>query len=375
MLRLLVLTLAVAALLAVSSARSEPRPDLQARAQQVLAQVDQLDRQIEQVAEAYNRAGVDLDRTRRSLRTNARELRVARSGLTRTQTALARLLVAKYESDGLDPTIAIVVGASSISDLVDRVDAAHLIARQNARVLAQVRTFRARTLAERRQLRRAQTAQRLLRESLGRRRAQIAGQLAQRRQLLGSIRAEAARQQARERFRQQLLRRQAEARLAAQRLSRSRTPGLVGVSASAPSPPPTDTGGTATDAPVPSGAPPSRHGHVVPILMRYLGTPYKWGGASPSSGFDCSGLVLYVYAQVGVSLPHNAAMQYGYGSPVDRDDLQPGDIVFFNGLGHNGVYIGGGQFIDAPKTGDVVKIENLSDPWWSAAYVGARRLP
>lgn len=100
MLRLLVLTLAVAALLAVSSARSEPRPDLQARAQQVLAQVDRLDRQIEQVAEAYNRAGVDLDRTRRSLRTNARELRVARRSLARAQTALARLLVAKYESDG-----------------------------------------------------------------------------------------------------------------------------------------------------------------------------------------------------------------------------------------------------------------------------------
>lgn len=242
-------------------------------------------------------------------------------------------------------------------------------------MLAQVRTFRARTLAERRQLRRAQTAQRVLRESLDRRRAQIAGRLAQRRQLLGSIRAEVARRQAQERLQQQLLQRQAEARLAAERVSWSRTTGVVGVSASAPGEPPADTGGTATDAPAPSGAPPTRHAHVVPILMRYLGTPYTWGGASPGTGFDCSGLVLYVYAQVGVSLPHNAAMQYGYGSPVDRSDLQPGDIVFFNGLGHNGVYIGGGQFIDAPKTGDVVKIENLNDSWWSAAYVGARRLP
>ena len=74
---------------------------------------------------------------------------------------------------------------------------------------------------------------------------------------------------------------------------------------------------------------------------------------------------------MGVSLPHNAAAQYGYGTPVAYSDLEPGDLVFFSGLGHVGIYIGGGQFIHAPHTGDVVKISSLSE---HGGYVGARRL-
>ena len=79
---------------------------------------------------------------------------------------------------------------------------------------------------------------------------------------------------------------------------------------------------------------------------------------------------MYVYAQVGVSLPHHAASQYGYGTPVSYDQLAPGDLVFFSGLGHVGIYIGGGQFVHAPHTGDVVRISSLSERWGS--YVGAR---
>ncbi len=94
--------------------------------------------------------------------------------------------------------------------------------------------------------------------------------------------------------------------------------------------------------------------------MQYLGVPYVWGGASPG-GFDCSGFVMFVYAQMGVSLPHHAADQYNYGTPVSRDQLEPGDLVFFDGLGHVGIYIGGGQFVHAPHTGDVVKISSLDD--------------
>ena len=110
------------------------------------------------------------------------------------------------------------------------------------------------------------------------------------------------------------------------------------------------------------------------IALQYLGVTYVWGGSSPATGFDCSGLVMYVFAQVGVSLPHNAAAQYGYGSPVPRDQLAPGDLVFFDGLGHVGIYIGGGQFVHAPHTGDVVKISSLSESWYAATYVGARRI-
>jgi cell wall-associated NlpC family hydrolase len=81
-----------------------------------------------------------------------------------------------------------------------------------------------------------------------------------------------------------------------------------------------------------------------------------------------------VYAQVGVSLPHHAASQFNYGTPVSREQLEPGDLVFFNGLGHAGIYIGGDQFVHAPHTGDVVKISGLYEGWYAATWVGGRRL-
>jgi hypothetical protein len=109
---------------------------------------------------------------------------------------------------------------------------------------------------------------------------------------------------------------------------------------------------------------------VVEIALRYLGTPYRWAGASPS-GFDCSGFVMYVYGRVGIRLPHSSWMLWGVGKPVARKHLRPGDIVFFNGLGHVGIYVGHGRFIHSPHTGDVVRVQRLSD---HGAYDGARRV-
>lgn len=99
---------------------------------------------------------------------------------------------------------------------------------------------------------------------------------------------------------------------------------------------------------------------------------YLWGGASPA-GFDCSGLVTHVFARVGVSIPHNVAQQYGYGAAVSRARLEPGDLVFFNRLHHNGIYLGEGRFIHATKPGGV-KISRLDDDWFRSRWVGARRL-
>jgi len=117
-------------------------------------------------------------------------------------------------------------------------------------------------------------------------------------------------------------------------------------------------------------------GGAVSIALQYLGIPYKWGGASPETGFDCSGLVQYVYAQLGISLPHYTVAQWKYAGavPVAKNQLQPGDLVFFNGLDHVGIYLGYGDFIDAPHTGATVEIDSLSESWFASRYDGARRI-
>lgn len=114
---------------------------------------------------------------------------------------------------------------------------------------------------------------------------------------------------------------------------------------------------------------------IVSLAFRYLGVPYKWGGATPATGFDCSGLVQYVFGQFGISLPHNAAAQWNAPNVVSvpRNRLRPGDLIFYDNLGHVGIYIGGGDFIDAPHTGAFVRIDSLAG-WDASKYDGARRV-
>ena len=110
---------------------------------------------------------------------------------------------------------------------------------------------------------------------------------------------------------------------------------------------------------------------AVMIAAKELGVPYRYGGSSPS-GFDCSGFTSWVYGKLGVSLPHNAAAQYAYGTAVDRAHLKPGDLLFFHGLGHVGLYIGNGRMIHAPQSGQTVEIQALTVR--NGAVEGARRL-
>jgi peptidoglycan DL-endopeptidase CwlO len=110
---------------------------------------------------------------------------------------------------------------------------------------------------------------------------------------------------------------------------------------------------------------------AVRLARTQLGAPYVYGGASPG-GFDCSGLVMWVYGRLGIPLPHNAAALYSSGRPVSLAHLRPGDLVFFHGLGHVGIYIGHGRMIHAPQTGERVEIEALGQR--SGAVEGARRV-
>jgi cell wall-associated NlpC family hydrolase len=110
---------------------------------------------------------------------------------------------------------------------------------------------------------------------------------------------------------------------------------------------------------------------IVTYAKKFLGVRYTYGGTSPRTGFDCSGFVRYVYAHFGIDLPHYSGAQFQMGRRVSRAGLRPGDLVFFSGLGHVGLYIGGGRFIHAPHTGTTVSIEPLSN---HGSYDGARRL-
>jgi cell wall-associated NlpC family hydrolase len=339
-----------------ASALAEPTSlaSKEAQAQRVLGQIRSLDSSLSRAIEAYNLANIQLDRIEGDLAVNRVRLSIARKNLRRAQSALAHRLVTIYVSGSSNSTLEVLLGARTLDDVLNRIEAANRVSSQDADVLGAVKTFRSEARAREQRLRRARARQaRLVRERAAHK-ASIERQLSERQRLLSSIKDEIERIQAAERARQAELARQARERVESEPTF---TPApVVATLASAESLTP----------------PPARHGGVVGIAMRYLGIPYVYGGASPS-GFDCSGFVMYVYAQVGVSLPHNAAMQYGYGTPVDRSQLQPGDLVFFNGLGHNGIYIGGGQFIHSPHTGDVVKISSLSG-WYDSTWVGAKRL-
>ena len=112
--------------------------------------------------------------------------------------------------------------------------------------------------------------------------------------------------------------------------------------------------------------------------MQYRGYKYTWAGSSPDTGFDCSGFVYYVYRKAGRPIPREMVGQLNAGRRVGRNDLQPGDIVFFQntympGLSHDGIYIGGGQFINARNEEVGVIISELSDPFWAERYYGAAR--
>jgi peptidoglycan DL-endopeptidase CwlO len=116
---------------------------------------------------------------------------------------------------------------------------------------------------------------------------------------------------------------------------------------------------------------------LVLTALDFRGTPYRNGGSDPS-GFDCSGFVQWVYARHGTALPREVREQYKTGRKVDRDDIKPGDLIFFEtvtkGASHVGIAIGGDDFVHAPSSKGVVRIEKFTASYWATRFVGARRV-
>ena len=323
----------------------------------MLAQINAMDAQLEKAVEAWNGANVRLGQIKHDLEVNRSRLETAKKNLASARARVSERLVALYTTNSPD-ALSILLGASSLGDLIERLDSAERIAEEDARIAAEVTRYRKEVQSRQQALVKAESDQEKVVAERASQRASIQSQLAERQALYSSIKDQITQLEAAERERQ--------ARLAAQAKAAAKN--------HQPAPEPAPSSGSSDGSSTPSAPapPPSSHSNVVSIALQYLGVPYVWGGASPS-GFDCSGLTMYAYAKVGVYLPHNAAMQYGMGTPVSRSQLAPGDLVFFNGLSHVGMYIGGGRFVHAPHTGDVVKISSLSEYWYSATYVGARR--
>ncbi len=337
----------------VPGAQADSITAKRAQAQGVLAKLQQLDAAAQLATSRYQAASQKLQLVEHRLRINHQALGVARGNLGRAQRALAKRLVAIYTSQDEQSSLAVILGARSLDDLVSRIETVNSVSKQDSALIGEVVAFHRQVVHRRAMLRSQRARQNRLVTARAAERNRIEGRLAAERHLYNSVRSQIA----------QMISRQQAAQQAAARAARA--------AAAQVATPKVSYGAQPASSSVPGG----RYGGVVGVAMRYLGTPYVYGGASPS-GFDCSGLVMYAYAQIGVSLPHYTVAQYNYANSVSvsKSQLQPGDLVFFAGLGHVGIYVGGGSFIHAPHTGSVVRIDSLNSGWYASEYDGAKRI-
>ncbi len=324
----------------------------QADAQRVLGQLQQLDAAAQVASSRYQQATAQLQLLKQQLSVNKQALSVARGNLATAQHSLAQRLVAIYTSQDNESSLAVILGAQSLNDLVNRLETQSSVTNQNSSLVEQVASYE-RSIARHRQLLHdaRRSAGRLVAERAAAKNA-AESKLAAEQRLYNSVRAEISQLQAAQRAAQASAVRSAQQSAYTQEVTSSLNGGGI-------------TGGN---------IPGDRYSAAVGIAEQYLGVKYVWGGASPS-GFDCSGLVMYVFEQLGVQLPHYTVSQYNWGNAVhpSRSQLEPGDLVFFAGLGHVGIYIGNNEFIHAPHTGAVVSIDSLTG-WYSSEYAGATRI-
>ncbi len=315
-----------------------PIDDKRAQAAQIKTQIDELDVQLEIAAEQYNEAKSAYDAV--TAEVAASEARQAE--LTARQDVLEANLATRVSSmyrQGPLGALEVLLGASSFDEFATLWDFLQSLNDNDALTVAELKETRADLQIVQQDLAAQQAESKAYSDAMKTNRDTIEAQVTERQNLLSGIEAEIAQIQREE---EEAARRKAAA-------------------ARAKSRPATDYGN-------PTNAPRSE---VVNIALSKLGSPYEWAAAGPDS-FDCSGFTMWCYGRVGVSLPHSSRSQINVGQRVSRDNLAPGDLVFFgrSTIHHVGIYIGGGNFVHAPNTGDVVKISSLDA---RSDYVGACR--
>jgi len=323
----LLLALLPAAALATPAAQD--LESLQAQAKQARAEVARLDLAAQIAIEKYNVARSELDGLNARLIETRRDLSRAQLQLDVARSVLGERMADIYKNGGLS-VLDVVLGARDFTEIDTQIDYFRQISQADEDTVTGIETLTERVgkLADQVETDRAAALTREM--ALRATRTDVEDQLAERRALLADLDARV----------KELVERQARLDAAAsQRLADAAGVDIESINGSA-----------AQIA-------------LIKETMKYLGIPYVWAGATPSGGFDCSGLVLYVYAKFGVSFPHGATMQAHMGTPVPFGKMEPADLVFFGSPSfyhHVGIYIGNGLFIEAPHTGDVVKVSRLA---------------
>lgn len=335
-------------LLAMPSAFATPLADKRAEAARIKAQVDKLDEDLEIAAEAYNEAHSRYAAVSADVKANETRAAEVAAHQKTLQDNLSTRVASMYRQGPL-AQLEVLFGASTFEEFASAIDVLRTLNEQEAEQVAELKTTTAELERIHEELAAQQAEAKAQSDVMQKRKSEVESQLSERSTLLSSVEGEIA----------QILRDQeAEARRRAEAAAAAARAAAAKASASSSS----GDYGTPTNAPRSS---------VVAIALSKLGAPYKWAASGPDS-FDCSGFTMWVYRQVGVSLPHSSRAQIGCGQRVSRDNLAPGDLVFFGRgtIHHVGIYVGGGNFVHAPSTGDVVKVSSLSG---RSDYVGACR--
>jgi cell wall-associated NlpC family hydrolase len=318
--------LAAVLLVPATPAFATPAADKRAEAVRVKKQLDALDSKMEIAVEDYDEARVRYLEATRKVADNQAALRRLSQRIGVLQSSLDTRAESMYRNGPLG-TVDVLFGSTTFEDFTQTWDLMSRWNEEESAALAELRSSRQEALRVETELEDSQSDARGQLKVVTDRKRSITADLAKRATMLAGIESEIAALRAKERARA----------LAAARRSR-----------------PSSSGGW--DWGSPSKSP--RSG-VVTIARRYLGRPYHWAATGPGS-FDCSGFTMFVYAQVGVRLPHSSRAQISSGARVSRAALQPGDLVFFGRpIHHVGIYVGGGMFIHSPRTGDVVSVDPL----------------